>query len=264
MRRLGAALALLAACSGRGCREEEPAPDLAEVSEQAQFATVEQLGPHHLLATINRKEYRDDELVSSASETLDIRWQDWDHFLLRRLVDGDIVYAVRVVDGRAWLRRGVRRWDAKDDAEPYRLQLRTTWNAWDEALELFRDRIAYKDLGTGVVEGRPARRYAVSLAPAEPVPEKRAKRRASEGGPTALAGTLWVDEATSVRLQAEVMGTWVRGGTRKEITLRLNRSGIGEPQRIRAPGPRKGGKAGRRRKKRRGAAGRAPSPSKEP
>ena len=219
------------------CHDEplEPPPSLAETSQEVQFASVDRLGPHHLLSTITTTESRDGREVSSAEETVEIRWQDWDHFVFSRTRDGHPVSAVTVAGSHAWLRRTDGAWVRKDDAEPYRIQLRTTWNTWDQALELFADRIALTEQGADVVEGRSARVYAVSLAPLPELPPGTAARVRAAGQPVSLAGRVWIDEATAVRLQADVRGVFERGNRTREISLKLTRSAVGQDQGISRP-----------------------------
>jgi len=232
----GALIALLIGC--RGCQEESPEPSLAEVSEEIQFAAIDQLGPHHLLSTIERTDARDGELLSETTESVEIRWQDWDHFEIRRVVDGRLVSATRVSDGRAWVLRGNDDlWRRRDDAEPYRVQLRQTWNTWDQALELFGERVVLTEAGEAVVESRPARKFAVSLSPPLQVGPRRARRLAQDGQPVELGGWLWLDEATAVRLKAEVSGVHEQGARRREVALNLTRGAIGQWQEVSPPSP---------------------------
>jgi len=230
---LGAAVALLPGCGGCG-PEALPEPTLAEVSQEVQFQSVDQLGTHAYLATIVRTELRGGEVVGESQEVFEIGWQGWDDFEVRRTVDGDVASAVRVVDGRAWvLRNGT--WQRRPDAEPFRQELRLTWSGWDQAMDGFDGRVAYGAPEDGVVEGRPARRYAVDLKPLPKMGKARRRRREAEGGPTALTGFVWVDQNTAVRLVADVQGETVRGDVTRRIQLKLARSAFGLEQDIAPP-----------------------------
>lgn len=213
----------------------------AEASEQVTFASTEQLGPHRFLATIRRVEERAGREVSQHEEVVDIRWESWDRFSHRRLVDGKPVSESVVVDGSAWRRRQGGRWEEGADAETDRQQLRLTWNAWEQAVGPFGDRVILTREGLETVEGRRAIRYAVSLAPsvAEQLQQgadgPRRRRPTSSFAPTALSGSLWVDEATAVRLTGQVTGTLERGDYKRVTSLQLARTSIGAAQDIEPP-----------------------------
>ena len=250
MNRLTGWLGLSVVC-WTGCGSTDPkAPDLAQVSQEVQFESVDKLGPHLYLASIRHRISRSDGSTERSDEAVEIRWQDWDTFTFRRVVDAELQSAVVTVDGRPWTLRSKNRWDRRDDAEPYRLDLRQSWNAWDQALEPFGERIMLTIEGTELFEGRTVRRYKVSLAP-EPEPEatprskgkrRRKKRHEANQSVTLLSldGRVWVDEGTAVRLQAEVTGELEQRGRRRTVELQLTRSGIGQPQEIEPPvAPRK-------------------------
>lgn len=229
-----------------GCgSSDSKAPDLAQVSQEVQFESVDLLGPHLYLASIRNRITRTDGSTERSDEAVEIRWQDWDTFTFRRVVDAELQSAVVTVDGRPWTLRSKNRWDRRDDAEPYRLDLRQSWNAWDQALEPFGERIVLTTEGTELFEGRIVRRYKVSLAPepdADARPRAKGKRRRKKRHKAvksvtllSLDGRVWVDEGTAVRLQAEVTGELEQRGRRRTVELQLTRSGIGQPQEIEPP-----------------------------
>ena len=229
-----------------GCGPSGPsALDLGDASQEVQFESVDALGPHLYLASIRHRITRSDGSTERSDEAVEIRWQDWDTFTFRRVVDAQLQSAVVTVDGRPWSLRSKGRWERREDAEPYRLDLRQSWNAWQQALEPFDGRIDFEEEGTELFEGRVVRRYAVSLAPEpEEVAEERGKgkrrrkRRHKPAKPVtlvALEGRVWVDEGTAVRLQAEVSGELEQRGRRRTVELQLTRSGIGLPQEIEPP-----------------------------
>lgn len=221
---LTAALLLL---TGAGCSRTPPPPEvtLAQASDQVIFASVETLGPHRTVASIVRTDLRDGAEVNSHESLLDLAWQDWDNFRVRRLVDGEPVSESVVVKATAWSSQAGGGWSRREDAEPYRVQLQSTWNAWDDAFDTFRDRITLTEEGQEIIEGRRARRYAVSLTPLSPT--AKAPRNSRRFEPVSLSGTVWIDEATAVRLVAQVEGELHRGDLTRRITLRLARSDFG-------------------------------------
>lgn len=232
---------------GVACGPTDPdAPTLGDASQEVQFESVDRLGPHRYLASIRHRIVRDDGSVDRSDEAVEIKWQDWDTFEFRRVVDAELQSAVVAVDGRPWSLRSKGRWELREDAEPYRLDLRQSWNAWDQALEPFKDRIELEEEGSELFEGRAVRRYAVRLMP-EPEPERaeaakgKGKRRRKLHEPAAgdalvsLSGRVWVDEGTAVRLQAEVSGELDQRGRRRTVDLQLTRSGIGLAQDIAPP-----------------------------
>lgn len=231
----GALLCLLLSACGRGSGDDAPPPTLEEVSEKVVFGSVASLGPHRLEADVVRRIFEPSGGVTERDEHVVMAWQDWDNFMLRRLQDGQVVSASLVVKGNLWVRGPKGRMRQADDPEPHRAELRLVWNLWDEALEPFRDRIELTEQESGVIEGRPARSFAVSLKALEiPVPKAQVE-------PLELSGTVWLDQATAVRLLAEVRGAWRNLGgddRRREVGLYLVRSRIGEDQGLKAPGGR--------------------------
>ncbi len=241
------ALALLALA---GCGDEAAVAALAQVSQQVQFEAVDSLGPHHFLGSVHHRRMRSDGTVGRTDEAVEIRWQDWDSFEFRRSVDGELATAVIARSGVPWMIQANGTWRREEDAEPFRLELRQSWNAWDQALEPYLDRIVYDDRGTEVVEGRQARRYGLSLAPPVARPDaasrggKAAKRRKAGRDKSAepsgdrllsIAGEVWVDESTAVRLLADVQAERIHRGRSHAVELKVVRSDIGRDQQIQAP-----------------------------
>lgn len=222
---------LLPGCSG----EQDVVPELtlAEASEQVTFASTEALGPHRYQALQERVEYRYGDERSRHAESLEVLWQDWDHFSYQHQVNGQTVESVRVYLGQCWLLRAGE-WDAVDDAEPYRTQLRMSWNAWEQVITRFGDRVELTSEGIEPVEGRSAQRYAVSLM--EPVAARGSGPRARNTlDPLELQGTLWLDEATAVHLTGRLRGVLGREGYTQEQTVQLARTEIGTLEKIEPP-----------------------------
>lgn len=221
-------LAWLLALAGTAC-EREPPPEerLAQASNTVTLGTFGLLGPHQLESTVSRE--RDGRVTV---ETLRIAWGDPDNFQVQRLRDGRPVAEVRVIEAQAWSRTGTGRFAQHDDAEVFRVELGSTWSLWGQALSPFGDRVLLADPQDAVFEGRPATRYAVSLAPT-PAPLRR-----NQHEPVDLQGHVVLDQATALRLQAEVEGRYLENGKPDRMrTVRLNHllSAIGEPPALEVP-----------------------------
>ncbi len=234
--------------AGPGCTGNET-PDLAAAAGEAQFASVADLGPHTMSAVIERSEAFSGESPLRRQEGVEIRWESWDAFETRRLVNGEQVSCMRVADGSAWSQRRDGTWVQRGDPEPARQELRLVWNSWDQALESFDDRVALTASSSEIVEGRRAQRFLVSLH--EPKPKERASRRRTKGkgkgkrrrsrgnadqrSLRSLSGEVVIDEGTAVRLLAKVRGEWQDGLRTHTVSLDLSRAGFGLPQALTAP-----------------------------
>ena len=250
--RAGPAWGLLGLALLGGCLGESEAEKLAAASEDVVFDSMDKLGPHHSLARLRQTVRRPNLDPQESEDAVEIWWQDWDHFEHRRVADGRLASAVRVMSGVPYLSRpgADELWVERADADPYRLELRAAWNLWDQALGPFEGRIHYEDQGAEVIEGRPVRRYTLSLSPlpeAEaPAPAKakrkakaKAKAKAEAPAPAdpllSLSGELWIVIATAVRLVAEVEGARAQGDRRVEVALQLAVSAIGADQGLKLP-----------------------------
>lgn len=232
------------ACALSACSPSN-APDLAAASTEAQFDSVAKLGPHTFSARIERQESIGSSAPIQRQEGVEIRWESWDAFESRRLVNGEQVSCVRVVDGRAWSQRRDGTWVERGDPEPARQELRLAWNSWEQALEPFDDHVDLTGEASEVVEGRRARRFTVALAAQDPDPSPppaKAKRRRRRRGDAdqrsylALSGDVVIDEATAVRLLATVRGEWADGERTHTVSLDLSRAGFGLPHALTVPG----------------------------
>ena len=183
----------LAACSGE---QEKQLQELATASENVIFASVESLGKHDYLALIVRDEYQGGEKSSHHEESIAIQWQDWDHFSYRRLVDGKGVMNLIVSKHVPWLLRPNGKWKKRRDAEPYRVQMRNSWNAWEQIVSPFSDGLEMKGQGFEQIEGRRVQRFQLEYTPPESQP--------NGVQPARLSGSVWVDQETAVRILAEV------------------------------------------------------------
>jgi len=232
MRVLGLGCLLTLSCGGNSAPEEIPAT-IEQVSHKITYDSVARLGPHHAISSIQQSDMRDGEAVHSTTESIDIAWNSWDSFHFQRALDGEATFEVIVHQSSFVSRNGHGPWTAELDGEPARLDVYTAWNAWDEALGMFKDRIQYEELGTSTVDGRDTRHFRVSLL-AEPKDKKRKKRRRVML-PVELEGEVHLDSATAVRLSADIKAVAQQGTVRRTIQLQIRRSRIGQSQPIEAP-----------------------------
>lgn len=216
----------LLACD-RGAPPEEA---LADASTEVTFTSVEQIGPHHMVASIVRTDARANGDQRVVDELVEISWQDWDDFHVRRLVDGQVERETIVAGGVPYV-SVADRFEQRDDAEPHRVQLRTTWNMWDAVLGAHLDHVQLEPTGKDIVEGRPARVYSLQMKP----DEERPKNKRWGFIPEAASGTVWLDEGTAVRLKAQIELTSRRDGVLRTVKLDLQRSNIGMDQGVAPP-----------------------------
>ncbi len=223
-----AAWPLLLSCGGA---DDAAGPTLEVVSDQITFKSVESLGAHHMLATVSRTDLWDDGGQDDHEETAELAWNNWDSFHMRRVVNGATLSEIIVEEGRAYSRSKGSGWQTEIDAEPARLQVQTTWNVWATAMDLFSGRVQYTEGETSVVDGRPARRFAVVLSPLA----QGQRIRSGSMTPVSIEGEVWLDEGTAVRLSANVRATATRKGLSRTIHIHLRRSGVGQAQTITPP-----------------------------
>lgn len=227
-------LLLLAPClaSGPAACERGPSQQelLADASSQVTFASVEGLGPHLFQVDLVRETERRGGGTVRVEEQVEIAWQSWDLFSVKRTSDGRTVVHNVVYGAVPWVQVGGR-WEEREDAEPHRVQLRTTWDTWKAELAPFEGHMVLTYDGDDVVEGRKALRYTVGLPPETEGAAPRTRRTQLRS----LDGTVWLDEATAVRLKADVTAVTERSGLARTTTLHLARSRFGQDQGIEAP-----------------------------
>jgi hypothetical protein len=217
-----------------GCTDPEETTQpvsLIQVAQKITFKSVARLGPHHMLATITRTEMWDDGESSEHDETVELTWNNWDAFHLRRSVDGKTVFESIVNEGHAFSRTQGAKWTSGLDPESARLGLRTKWNVWQSAFDTFDERIGFRAVGGSTVATRAARHFSVEIIPLA----EGQRVRGSRPQPEAVQGSIWLDEATGVRLSVDVTGVVRIGGARHQIHLSLSRSGFGTEQTIVSP-----------------------------
>ena len=216
---------------GAACDRPPPSePQLAQASGEVTFASVEKLGPHHYVGSVQRTDSRPGVADRVTDEVVEISWQDWDDFHVKRIMDGVAERETIVAGGKVWVKSG-EIWEPREDAEPHRVQLRATWDNWDQVLASFLDHIHLVDSGPDIIEGRPAERYTVQMLPADQAP----RPRAYGFQPDSIEGTVWVDKATAVRLKADVVAVSTRHALTRTTRLSIVRSAIGDDQGIRPP-----------------------------
>lgn len=194
-----------------GC-QEQPAPgeERLRVSQQVDFGDIAGLGPHRMEASITRTDRVEGQPPRAREEQARVTWSSWDDFTLLRLSDGEERARFEASGGRGRMSKPDGAMHEVDDLEPLRLELRQAWDVWDPFLGSLRDCIAYTYEGQALIGGRLANRYSVSIAPAAAEPVARTV-------PELIEGTLWIDEASGVRLMADVSTRWHRRGHEGQV-----------------------------------------------
>lgn len=214
---------------GAAC-ERGPAPEelLVTASRRVTLGTLASIGPHRGVTTITRR-YVD--APTSASETMELRWGDWDNLQLTRARDGKLRSELRIIEGVAWLAQGAGRFSRRSDAEMFRVELRTTWSGWEQALAPFAGRVILEAPRDAVVEGRPATTYDLRMGSAEGAAKKGTE-------PIELSGTVTLDQATAIRLLAQVEGRYRELGRvsrERVVELEITRGEFGSPPALETP-----------------------------
>ena len=210
-------LVLLGCTSSTDSTLESGSQTLMEASQQVVFASTEQLGPHRLRSVLNQTEYHGEDIRNQHKEVLLIDWMDWDHWQATQLVDDEVVSEILIMDG-ACLERVGPKYVERPDGEPYRVQLRSMWNQWDSVVRSFEPNTTWTYQSTMTIDGRKVQQYsAAHVAPSKSSATLFPKR---------FEGNVWVDEATAVRLLADVTGEWINGPYKKVVTLKIERSEI--------------------------------------
>ncbi len=211
MSRLGRCATLLGTAVVLGCPADAPPEEqLLEASRQVSFGDISNLGPHRLEASINRAVILDGVRDERGKEQVQLVWRDWDNFQLARRRDGVIISQVLVDGGKARVRRPDGRLEAVGDVEPHRVELRMAWDVWSLGLSVFEGSMLLEHMGDSELDGRVASQYRVGLPAGEGL---RTRRVVADQ----LEGSVWIDEATAVRLMAEVTGRWHKPGREDQI-----------------------------------------------
>ena len=213
------ALALCAGCEPPPVVEQE----LVEASREVSFGDIANLGPHRLEASILRAVILDGQRDEVGVDQVQLVWRDWDNFQLARRRGGQIISQVLVDGGSALVRKASGQLVPAPDVEPHRVELRMAWDVWSLGLSVFDGLMSLEHRGDGQLDGRPASQYSVGLVP----DGERVKGRVVADS---IEGTDWIDEATAVRLMAEVVGRWHRVGRDElvnEVKIILVRTDFG-------------------------------------
>lgn len=217
-----------------GPRGDGGAPPLIVAAEEATFGTLAGLGPFRMSASVRRTTGvgPGSPLASDATEesleVVELRWRDADHWSYLQRRDGRVRSEVVVWDAVAWAGDGDGSPERKGDAEPYRVQLATTWDPWEWGLEGLTPGITLAQQGVELLDGRRTLRHL--LAPAPP-PDK--PRRGWTV--TAVEGEVWIDEATAVRLRGRVLASATSGTRTRTIDLVFSVDDLGLDPGISAP-----------------------------
>ena len=206
------------------CTSDEPPAEelIANASGDVTWESTALLGPHHYAATVTTTRWD-----RPTTEGIDVLWADWDNLEVERRRDGEVATRLTIVEGEVWQGNDDRMRRA-ENVELYRRELATTWNLYQDALRPFAGHVEMTKTGETVVEGRPALVYSLALE-ADPQVTGRIQ-------PTALVGTVTVDEGTAVRLLADVTGTAVDDkGVERTVHVALTRSEIGQVPEILPP-----------------------------
>jgi hypothetical protein len=209
---------ILSCLTGSERDASTPEEALVKASETVIFASVEKLGPHRSISTFQRTEFQNDDELSQHEEILQITWKDWDNFRSTLKVDQEIASDVLINNFETWEFSGGQ-WKRRVDGEPYRVQLRSTWNQWDDVMRHFSEFVEWEKVTVETIESRSTKKYVARFTK----PEKTT----SSFLPISLEGTVWVDEGTAVRILGELKGVLGRGEYKKEIKLQIQRTEIG-------------------------------------
>ena len=208
--------------------EESKEEKLAKASTKVIFASIEPLGSHVFRSKVRRKEYRGEKELSSHDEIVEIMWQDWDNFQYTRTIDTKEVSALIVHNHIPWLRSYNKPWKKYEDAEPYRVQMRSAWNTWEQYLGTYEEQLSWRILETTERDGRPVTRYEITLDTTKIAQKKNLNL-------SSLSGSVTVDTATAVRLYTELEMVLSSENYKKEIDIQLQRSDIGNVLEITPP-----------------------------
>lgn len=202
-------------------------PPLVKASGEVTFQTTEELGPHRRHASIIRTLTAANGAETKTEEAVDLQWKDKDNWRVVAARDGKVRSEILVWEATAWTRSGDRMVQ-RGDAEPFRVELGSTWDPWPMALESLEDAVKLVPDALEEVEGRRAWKHHAELAP--PI---EGRRRAWE--PTLVEGTVWIDELSALKLVGDLHVVATSKGRSQDIALRFATAGIGMDPRIPPP-----------------------------
>ena len=210
-------------------QQSSPTEKLVTASEKVIFASVEKLGAHRSISTFDRTEYLDGNVRSEHQEILEISWRDWDNFQYARRVDDEVAAEVVIADFETWAYSSAG-WKRQPDGELYRVQLRSTWNQWDNMMHSFVEHVEWEAVGQEIIEGRKTQKYVANFIPPQ---QARAGVR-----PISFDGAVWVDEQTAVRLLGTITGEMGQEPHRTKLKLQIQRVDINADFKIVPPAER--------------------------
>lgn len=220
-------LLLLIACRGVGSGST-PEEALLDASKEVTFGTVKDLGSHRMQALITRSVTPTGGAALVTEEQVTLAWQDERTWSYQATRDGKVRNEVVVFDGAPWRRTGGR-WERAEDAQSWEVQLASVWDPWRLAFESLESSLRLVPETLDEIEGRRAWKQRVEVIPA---PQGRRRKPWTA---TVAEGSVWLDEATALRLVGDVHVVAEAPGKSMDITLRFATSGIGMDARVRAP-----------------------------
>jgi len=210
-------LVLSACTSDQDTVKTEAAKTLMEASTEVIFASAEALGPHRLRTVLTVTEYHNGAQSSEHQEIQIIDWVDWDNWHVERSVDNETVEDVWIVNGQTFEKRSGSIL-AKRDGEPYRVQLRNTWNQWESTMRPFNAVVSWEKQQQETLFDRKSQVYQGQR---DPNKVQSASLKVKN-----FTSTIWVDENTAVRLLGQMEGLLQNGTYEKQVDLKLERLDI--------------------------------------
>lgn len=200
--------------------EEKPAKEsLITASNAVHFASVEKLGAHHSLISLDTTESQFTRELSSTTEVYELWWEDWSRFRFQHRVDGRLTQELMVIDDQPWIYNG-RNWRAGDDPESFRNQLKLNWDVWGRVYRSFKTGAQWTEEDVEQLGQRTVQRYSVVYVPPREQP-------AYGMIPMEMSALVWVDQSTAVRLLGELTAVRENEGFEQRQVLRLERDQIG-------------------------------------
>ncbi len=215
---------LLLACSDPPAAPEER----VAAADRAILASAAELGSYQSTATVLRTWTGKEGATRSLKEDFELRWEDPDRWSLILSRDGRQTQRAVVFGGIPYLSIGDRPIERREDAEPLRVQLAAAWNPWEQAIQPLSDQLSYSEVREDLWEGRAVRVF--SLSAKEPSPKSRPSWVIRE-----VQGEVWLDEATSVRLKADLKLGAQGKKESMDLTFSLQITGIGSPTSLTDP-----------------------------
>jgi hypothetical protein len=185
------------------------------------------LGPQTWVATF-RREGDGTGRVGSQDISAKLIWSDIERFEFVEYDGEDLrEHEIRLL-GQRWRRTSAEApWVLTQAPPPDALRLSSTTSLATESLNAFINQLAWERVGEEAVDGRPAVRWHLGLAPA-PLPagtdkpqglREAAIRSGQQATPVSLDGDVWVDLATGNRLRGRWSGSYLPLGVRDEEFL---------------------------------------------